>query len=283
MTRTLTAFFDSHGDAMRAVERLAEAGIPRDSVRVLPDTEVSSASSGTSTSSYDVKQDEKGFWQSLADFFFPEEDRYSYTEAMSRGSVMVSATVDDSIANQAEDILEETGTVNISEREEAWRSEGWRGWPGSSTSNGTQSSASATRLSGNEEGTIPVAEEELRIGKREVDKGRVRVRSYVVETPVSEDVRLRDESVRVERRPIDEAIASKDADELFRERTIEVEERGEEAVVSKTARVREEVAIGKDVEERTETISDKVRHTEVKVEDDRSGESRDTPRRRSSR
>ena len=60
-----------------------------------------------------------------------------------------------------------------------------------------------------------------------------------------------------------------EADDLFRERTIEVEERGEEAVVSKTARVREEVAIGKTVEERTETIRDNVRRTEVEVEDER--------------
>ena len=47
---------------------------------------------------------------------------------------------------------------------------------------------------------------------------------------------------------------------------MEIEKRGEEAVVDKTARVREEVAVGKTVEERTETIRDKVRRTEVEVE-----------------
>ena len=55
----------------------------------------------------------------------------------------------------------------------------------------------------------------------------------------------------------------------FQERTIEVEERGEEAVVSKEARVVEEVVVRKDVEQRTETVSDTVRKTEVDVEDDR--------------
>ena len=56
----------------------------------------------------------------------------------------------------------------------------------------------------------------------------------------------------------------------FQERTIEVEERGEEAVVSKEARVVEEVVVRKEADQRTETISDTVRKTEVDVEDERS-------------
>src|SRR5215208_368041 len=110
-------------------------------------------------------------------------------------------------------------------------------------------------------------EEELKVGKREVSHGRVRVRSYVVETPVNEQVNLRQENVQVERRPANRAVGG--ADNLFRERTIEAEERAEEAVVSKEARVTEELVVKKDVGERTETVSDKVRRTEVEVEDER--------------
>src|SRR5215208_5245795 len=65
---------------------------------------------------------------------------------------------------------------------------------------------------------------------------RVRVRSYVVETPVQEQVNLREEHVSVERRPVDRAASP--GDNLFRERTIEAEERAEEAVVAKEARVK---------------------------------------------
>ena len=50
------------------------------------------------------------------------------------------------------------------------------------------------------EDVIPVIQERLRVGKREVAQGAVRVRSYVVETPAEEQVQLRQESVRVERR-----------------------------------------------------------------------------------
>ena len=57
--------------------------------------------------------------------------------------------------------------------------------------------------------------------------------------------------------------------DAFKERTIEVEERGEEAVVSKEARVVEEVVVRKEADQRTETVSDTVRKTEVDVEDER--------------
>ena len=46
-----------------------------------------------------------------------------------------------------------------------------------------------------EAATIPVVEEDLRVGKREVGGGRVRVRSYVTERPVEEQVELRQERV----------------------------------------------------------------------------------------
>ncbi len=123
------------------------------------------------------------------------------------------------------------------------------------------------RTTGDE--VIPVAEEELHVSKREANRGRVRIHSHVVERPVEEQVSLREEHVHVERRPVEggsrEGTLSGDP---FQERTIEVEERGEEAVVSKEARVKEELVVRKDVEERTETISDTVRSTEVEVEDE---------------
>ena len=113
---------------------------------------------------------------------------------------------------------------------------------------------------------LPVAEEELRVGKREVGRGRVRVRSYIVERPVEAQVALRDETVRVERRPVDRPLEPGDA--AFVEREIEAVERDEEAVVSKQARVVEEIALSKDVDTRTETVRDTVRKQEVEVDDD---------------
>jgi uncharacterized protein (TIGR02271 family) len=260
----ISAFFDSRPEALRAVEELVKAGIPRTSVRILPENE---ASATTATGSYDQKRDDKGFWASLADFFLPDDDRYTYAEAMNRGSTMVSATVDSAHNDQAEDILEKHGTVNIDERESSWRKEGWRGYPAGSAAAGGSGTFSTQRPGSptpNEGGVIPVVEEQLKVGKRQVSGGRVKIRSYVVETPVQEQVSLRTESVRVDRRPVDRPVAP--GEDAFRERTIEAQANSEEAVVSKTARVTGEVVVKKEAGQRTETVSDTVRSTKVDVE-----------------
>jgi uncharacterized protein (TIGR02271 family) len=118
-----------------------------------------------------------------------------------------------------------------------------------------------------EDETVPVVEERLRIGKRDVSHGRVRVRSYVREEPVSEEVDLNRERVEVERHAVDRPVAA--SEDAFRERTIEAEERHEEAVVTKEARVVEEIGLRRTQETEHETVSDTVRRTEVVVEEDK--------------
>jgi uncharacterized protein (TIGR02271 family) len=88
----------------------------------------------------------------------------------------------------------------------------------------------------------------------------------VVERPVEEQVRLRQEHVDVERRPVNRPVTG--SENLFQDRTIEATERDEEAVVSKQARVVEEVVVRKDVTEEVENVRDTVRRTEVEVDRD---------------
>jgi hypothetical protein len=108
---------------------------------------------------------------------------------------------------RALDILDDEGTIDIDERATSWRREGWTGYGagasatrstegglGSSTapSAATGSAASAggrTAQPGREE-VIPVTEEQLKVGKRDISHGRARVRSYVIEKPVQEQVNL---------------------------------------------------------------------------------------------
>ena len=118
------------------------------------------------------------------------------------------------------------------------------------------------------EEVIPLMEERLRVGKREVAGGRVRIRSYTVETPVQEQVTLREEHVGIERRTVDRPLT--DADQAgFQDRVIEATETSEEAVIGKEARVREEIVVRKEAGERTQTVSDTVRRTEVEIDDQR--------------
>jgi uncharacterized protein (TIGR02271 family) len=120
----------------------------------------------------------------------------------------------------------------------------------------------------------------LQVGKREVERGGVRVRSRIVERPVQEELRLREEHVKVERRPVDRPATAADINRV-REGAFEVTERAEQAVVNKQARVVEEVAINKEVNERTETVRDTLRKTEVdvqKVEGDEKGRGKSSGR-----
>ncbi|MGZ9044580.1 MAG: DUF2382 domain-containing protein [Telluria sp.] len=113
--------------------------------------------------------------------------------------------------------------------------------------------------------SIPVVQEELKVGKREVQRGGVRIYSHIVETPVDESVSLREEHVSVQRRAIDKMVDPADVP-AFQETSIEMRESAEEPVVEKSARMVEEVVVGKTVTSHEEHVRDTLRHTEVEVE-----------------
>ena len=123
--------------------------------------------------------------------------------------------------------------------------------------------AAGTNSAAAHSGVIPVVEEELLVGKREVETGAVRVYSKLVETPVSDSVTLHEERVVIERTPVNRPLTEAD---LQSGHIIEAVGTAEEAVVGKVARVVEEVRVGTVGTDRTETINDSVRHTEVEVE-----------------
>ena len=114
---------------------------------------------------------------------------------------------------------------------------------------------------------VEVVEERLAVGKREVATGGVRVTSRVVETPVEETVRLREERVEAVRRPDGRTLSPEEADAAFAERTVEMMGTGEEAEVGRTARVVEQVTLRKRTGEREATVRDTVRRTEVEDEE----------------
>ena len=113
---------------------------------------------------------------------------------------------------------------------------------------------------------IPIVEERLEIGKREVELGKVHVRKRVVEDRVGEDVALREERVRIDRSDLNQQISGADADTLFKDRTIDVTETAEEVVVAKTAFVTGEVTVAKDIDTRVERVDETVRRTEVEID-----------------
>lgn len=276
MNQTIVALFDNRADAEAAVGELVKAGVDRTSIGITSGKGERYAASATS--SYDYGRDEGGFWASLKDLFMPEEDRYAYAEGLNRGGTVVTAKIDSAHASMAEEVLESAGgSLDLEQEEAGWRSSGWTGYSAAGLTAGTAGLAASTArtgaaatLSAGQDETIKLYEESLKVGKRVVDRGRVKLRSYVVETPVNEQISLRDETVEIERHPVDRVVTAAEATAFASgERVIEAEAHGEEAVVSKDLRVKEEIGLRKTAEERTETVSDKVRRTEVEIEDTR--------------
>lgn len=256
MSRTVTALYDSRAEAEAARERLCSA----------VDVENAKVIDGQS----------QGSGNGLGDFTMSNDDRHAYGEALRRGGALLCAEVDgDENGDRIVQVLEQTSSVDLEERQRGWQQEGWTPYQQNQqqqTGGGSTQQVAGNATASVEEERIPIVEEELRVGKREVERGGARVRSYIREVPVQEEVTLREEHVQVERRPVEQAAgtastAATASGDMLQDRTIEMVERAEEAVVQKVANVREEVVLTKTAEERTEQIQDTVRRTEVEVEE----------------
>lgn len=145
----ITAFFDKKEDAERAVERLEGKGISRHDIQLV-------AGRNLEASTEQQADDDKGFFETLKDWFIPEEDRESYSEGLRRGGYVVRVDTDLTHREQVFDILDDDGTVDMAEREREWRSGGWTG-------------------------TTEASEHIDRKGRRDDEHGRKRVRSYVMD------------------------------------------------------------------------------------------------------
>lgn len=247
MSKTIVGLFENRNEAERVAQTLTDEGFEQREIHVYDQT-----TSATRTAARDGGG-EGSFWSWLFGSDDDEDARY-YSDGVQRGGTVVAVTTSDERVDRARAILERRGAAEV--HEEGSR----RGMTGTSTAR----TASARSSAGGEQ-VLPVVEEELKVGKREVSRGGVRVVSRVRERPVEAEVRLRDERVTVERRPVNRPVSDTDT-AAFSEETIELTETAEEAVVAKQARVVEEVVVSKDVNERTETVRDRVRRTDVQIE-----------------
>ena len=259
MSRTITALFDQRSDAEAAEARLKAANVDAGHISIHDKSSTGYNETGHSTHA------EPGIWGSIKNAFVPDEDRHTYEEGVRRGGFLLTADVNEDQIDDAVRVLEEANTVDVDDRSQQWKSSGWAGSPAAGAmSSGYGEKTTAKDAVGEE--VIPIVEEQLVVGKREVDRGGVRVRSYVTETPVHEQVRLRNERVDVQRRAVDREVSS--TDDAFRERTIDMTATGEEAVVGKSSRVVEEVVVSKTADEQVEQIDDTVRRTDVEIDRD---------------
>lgn len=266
MKQTVVGLFDKSSDAQQAVEQLLSSGFSNDNV----DISSGAINAGTNANSTSNSNDHEGGIGKFFKNLFGDDDADRYTKVASRSNsiVTVMAQSDDE-AERAADILDENGAVNVDEKANEYGYGQTQGVTDTSDNYNTTSDADNYTFNNDAENVnkaIPIIEENLEVGKRTIQTGGVRLKSRIVERPIEENLRLREEYVRVERNTVDRAATDADFN-AFKEGEIEIKEHAEVPVVSKQARVVEEVSLGKDVNERNETISDTVRKTEVDVED----------------
>lgn len=259
MNSVLVGMFDSRSAAEQARTQLIAAGFT-------PGRVTASANADSESPAAEPQEEGgiSGFFRSI----FGSDDATSahsstYQEAFRRGGFGLTVeSVADADMDRVSEILEDCGAVDVDEREQQWRSDGWSGGAASAA---TSQAAIGQDLAAGQTKTVNLVEENLAVGKRSVGRGGVRVFSRVVETPVEETIRLREEHAAVQRRVVDRPATEADF-AAFKEGAIEVRSTAEEAVVSKSARVVGEVEIGTQVTERDEIVRDTVRKTEVDVE-----------------
>lgn len=256
---TLVAAFRNKPDAQAAADDLRANGFANNDIYV-------SSVDENETSTQHLEGKKKNWFTSL---FSHDDarDQVVYDTAIRGGRTVISVQAGEKNLDTAVDILNNHSPVDVHSEAGELATGKRAGAAGGATTSGATTSAQAASRS------IPVVQEELRVGKRPVMRGGVRVYTRVVDQPVEENVRLREEKVNVERQPVNRPVNETDL-KTGSEQVIEVQEFAEEPVVSKNARVTEEVRVNKQASERTETVRDTVRHTEVDVENLNAGETR---------
>ena len=264
MQRIVTAVYPDRQQAEAAKSALADARVDAHNIHVIDKPGEIEAGR------FDESRGRYGF---LRDSSLPGDELHTYHDALDRGDVLVQARVEDADVDEAVRILEGSSAFDLSDREQSYTDETRRGTRTAYRRDYADDARLDAAGSGgelSEDGHIDLVEERLRVGKRDVDRGAVKVRSYVVEKPVEEDVMLHEEEVRLNRHPANRVLSREEAEEAFGRagRTVEVHARGEEAVIDKEAVLKETIDVEKTATDKKKHVIDKIRSTEVDVDDD---------------
>ena len=253
--QTVIGVFDTRNQASSAREALLAADVADRSIDV--------SNFGEHGRTGDNYHEESGKVESFFDRLFGDDDQDNNRdhrrsdaarEVASRGTVVTVHTESMENAQEAAAIMDRFGAIDFDQRYNEYQDDSF------------DADRNRNRLNerfGDVDGeqTLQVLKEDVAIGKREVRTGGISVRSHVIKRPIDETLRLRTEEVYVNRKKVDRPADNAD----FSDRSIQLQETSEEAVISKEARVKEEITIGKKVDSRSEKIHETARETEVDI------------------
>ena len=214
---------------------------------------------------------EPGLWHRLFGRDIQQYEATVYGRSVEAGGVVLTVRVPENEVARATSILNSHRAIDLTKRAEqeglltaepavaSKPAPAVRPAPATVATAGAMSGA----LSGAEE-VLALAEEQINVGKRLVQEGTTRIRRFVTETPVETQVTLHEEHARVIRRAISDPNYVRNLD--WTDKTIEITETVEEAVVTKSVHVAEEVVIQREGSDHVKTVKDKVRRQQVEVE-----------------
>jgi uncharacterized protein (TIGR02271 family) len=257
--RRIIAFFLKRDDAYRAVSELKDAGFTSDEIGVMARSD-----HHTDTVSGSIDRD-RSFWDKLKDFFSGEssddvdygdsasgmnwEERRAdyYYRGIGRGGALVSVT--GRRIEEARRILQNAG--------------------GDLRESGFEDAAPGSPRAGEREQDyrIQLRGEVLRTFTERVQRGEVRLRKEVVTENKTVEVPVTREELVVERVPVSGQEAA-NAGEIGSDKEIRVPLSEERARVEKQPVVQDEVRVGKRAVQKTEHVSEEVRHEELRVDKD---------------
>ncbi len=265
--KTVVGLFDTADEAQNAVNELKSSGFNSDNIdisynadRDISDDKYSDNHSNAASTEHKETGSKVGnFFRNLFGEDDDQADRYSRVATKAGCIVTVHAESEEEARNAA-DVLDDYGAMNVDDRAAEY------GYNDNSDTSKAEYGYNDNNDTSNSPESLKVIKEDVQIGKKEVETGGVRVRSRIIERPVEENLRLRQEKVTVERTPVDRVATDADL-KNFKEGEIEMTETTEVADVNKQARVVEEVKLSKNVTHEDKTVKETARDTQVDVED----------------
>ncbi len=262
---TLVAVYDTPPHADAAVKALKAAGFDESDISMFDSARLKA---GRTSLSPGVK--EAGLWHRLFGTDVHEHEANIYGQTVEDGGVVISVRVPESEVAHASAVLNIHRPVDVHDRAvtsgiaPAAHVEAVEKKLAALPLADEQQVAVSPKLAAAQPDVLRLAEEHLEVGKEMHETGRTRVRRFVTEREVAQDVTLHEEHAEVLRKAVSDPTFVGEID--WADGTIEIIETAEHALVNKTARVVEEVGLKKIGSDHVETIRDKLRRQQVEIE-----------------
>lgn len=241
----IVAVYDKSGKAKEAARALEASGFPSSDISVL-----------NRESLTDTEIRESGLWRRLFGRNVGDHESAVYGRTIESGGAVLTLRTSDAEVTRAMKILDVHNPVDVNERATSL------GVMPSAAARSTATQPTAARTAREE--VMRLAEEQLDISKRQVETGKARIRRFITERPVEAQVTLHEEHADIQRRAVNDPTALREVD--WADKTIEIVETAEQAVVNKTTHVAEEVVIRREGSDHVETVRGTVRRQQVELE-----------------